>query len=503
LSRPASRLAILPVLLFSALGFLTMGYHPGAEDDGVYLAAVKAKLDPSLYPHDSAFFKLQMQASFFDSWMAAFVRITHIPLAWSELLGQLLGLALIFWASDRILSNLFDEKSARWGGLAVLSAMLTLPVSGTALYIADQYLHPRNLATALILLACAFILERRWLIAGLLLIAALLLHPMMGAFGLSFCACLALTHSRTLLSRLGQLTRTQPRQNALPALAAVPLGWILKPPPAGWVDAMRPRHCFWLYQWTWYEWLGALAPLVLFWMLMRWARTRGESSLARFAFAVLVFAVLHQAIAMILCGPSNLVVLATLEPMRYLQLVYIFLALIGGALIGRRFLKTYAVRWVAFILVLNLPMFLVQRNLFASTPHIELPARDTGNLWGNPWLEAFAWIRLNTPSYAYFAAGPQYLTAPAEDMHSFRALAERSVLADDIKDRSVLSKAPGLVPLWRSQIDAQSGWDRFQLADFERLKSDFGVGWLLLDRDPPPGLPCPWRNRQVVVCAIP
>ena len=54
-----------------------MGYHPGAEDDAVYLAAVKAKLDPSLYPQDSAFFKLQMQASLFDTWMAAFVRTTH------------------------------------------------------------------------------------------------------------------------------------------------------------------------------------------------------------------------------------------------------------------------------------------------------------------------------------------------------------------------------------------------------------------------------------------
>jgi hypothetical protein len=499
LSRLASRSAILPVLLFSALGFLTMGYHPGAEDDAVYLAAVKAKLDPSLYPHDSAFFKLQMQASFFDSWMASFVSITHIPLAWSELLGQLLGLALIFWASDRILSHLFDEKSARWGGLAVLSAMLTLPVSGTALYIADQYLHPRNLATALILLACAFLLERRWLIASLLLVPAILLHPMMGAFGLSFCVFLAFAHSETLPAQFSRFARTRAPASTLPALAVAPLGWLLKPPTAGWVDAMRPRHCFWLYQWTWYEWFGAIAPLLLFWMLMRWARSRGETRLARFTLALLLFAVLHQVIAMILSGPSSLVVLATLEPMRYLQLVYVFLALIGGALIGRRLLKTQPIRWLVFLLALNVPMFLVQRNLFASTPHIELPQRDTGN----PWLEAFAWISLNTPSNAYFAVGPQYLTAPAEDMHSFRALAERSVLADDIKDRSVLSKAPGLVPLWRSQVDAQSGWDRFQLADFERLKADFGVDWLLLDRDPPPGLSCPWRNQRMVVCRIP
>ncbi len=37
---------LLGVLLFTALGFLVMGYHPGLEDDGVYLAAVKADLNP-------------------------------------------------------------------------------------------------------------------------------------------------------------------------------------------------------------------------------------------------------------------------------------------------------------------------------------------------------------------------------------------------------------------------------------------------------------------------
>jgi hypothetical protein len=486
-------------VFFSALGFLTMGYHPGAEDDGVYLAAVKSKLDPSLYPHDSAFFKLQMQASLFDTWMAAFVRLTRIPVAWSELLWQLLAIALIFWASWHILCNLFDEKSARWGGLALLSAMLTLPVAGTALYIADQYLHPRNLATALTLLACVFVLRRRWLISGPLLVVALLLHPMMGAFGLSFCACLALTQSETFLSQIGRLSRTQPRAKVLPALAAVPIGWILKPPPPGWIEAMSPRHCFWLYQWTWYEWLGAIAPLVLFWLLMRSARARGETRLARFALAILLFSALHLVIALILCGPRALVVLATLESMRYLQLVYIFLALIGGAFIARHVLKAQPIRWLAFLLVLNAPMFLVQRHLFASSPHIELPMADPGN----PWLEAFTWVRLNTPRNSYFAAGADYLTQPSEDMHSFRALAGRSILADDIKDRSVLSKAPGLVPEWRRQIDAQRGWDSFQLADFARLKSTFGVDWVILDRPAPPGLPCSWSNQRIRVCRVP
>ena len=54
------------------LGFVVMGYHPGLEDDGIYLTAVKADLNPALYPYNANFFRLQMEATVFDEWMAQF-----------------------------------------------------------------------------------------------------------------------------------------------------------------------------------------------------------------------------------------------------------------------------------------------------------------------------------------------------------------------------------------------------------------------------------------------
>ena len=80
------------------------------------------------------------------------------------------------------------RKTARDGaGVALVAAMFTLPVSGTALYMVDQHLHPRNLATAMILLAVWRILgAKRWQ-AVLLLLVAFLLHPLMAAMGISFC----------------------------------------------------------------------------------------------------------------------------------------------------------------------------------------------------------------------------------------------------------------------------------------------------------------------------
>jgi hypothetical protein len=88
----------LLILAFSVLGFGVMGYHPGIEDDGIYLTAVKADLNPALYPYDAAFFKLQMRISVFDTWMAHFVQWTGIPVAWAELLGQSLSILMVIWA---------------------------------------------------------------------------------------------------------------------------------------------------------------------------------------------------------------------------------------------------------------------------------------------------------------------------------------------------------------------------------------------------------------------
>ena len=262
---------------------------------------------------------------------------------------------------------------------------------------------------------------------------------------------------------------------------------------------METRTYYFLYQWAWYEWLGALAPIFLFWLLWRVALKRGNTLLARFALAVFAYGVFQQAVAIVVLGTPALVRLTPLQPMRFLHLVYLFLTLIGGCLIGKYLLKTRVWRWALFLLVVNGSMFASQRALFSGSEHLELPGRQSAN----PWLQAFAWIRQNTPTGAYFALDPRYLNAPGEDYHSFRALAERSQLADAIKDAVVVTQVPELGPEWERQVEAQEGWSHFQLADFERLKAEFGVDWVLVAYPAPPGLDCPWHNGTLSVCRIP
>jgi len=468
-----------------------MGYHPGIEDDGVYLSAIKSDLNPALYPHDAEFFRVQLQATLFDKWVADSIRWSHLPVSVGEFLWQFATIGLILLACWSIVRCLFADELVRWGGIAMVAAMLTLPVAGTALYLADQHLHPRNLSTGIILLAVSRILANRHWQAVPLLLLGVVLHPIMAALGISFCIFLTAATLEPVRVWLRSL------RNSL--AAAVPLGWIFEHPTPIWRKALETRSYFFLYRWTWYEWLGALAPLLLFWLLWRFAEHKGETKLARFAMAVFAYGVFQQIASMVILGSPSLVRITPMQPMRYLHLIYFFLALIAGCLLTKYLIRASIWRWAVYLVVINVGMFSAQQSLYGGTAHLELPGMKPSN----PWLQAFAWIRSNTPVDAYFVMDPNYMAAPGEDYHSFRALAERSQLADAIKDTAVVTQVPDLGPDWERQVTAQAGWQHFKLADFRRLKSGFGVNWALVSYPAPAGLDCRWHNSALSVCQIP
>lgn len=476
--------------LVSAGALLVEGYHPGVEDDAVYLSAIQRRIHPNLYPHDFQFFTLQMQASVFDRLMAGWVRLTRIPVSVSAMLFQCLAAFFLLWACHALARRCFSTPAGQWAGVALVGTLFTMPVAGTALYIFDQHLHPRSIATALILWAVVLVLDRRIVLAGVLLAAAVVLHPIMGVFGLSYCAILSIALLRA---------RTPAEQ---PTAATVAMGiaptWIFEGPSPAWKAALNTRDYYFIARWAWYEWLGAVAPIFILWLIARYARRSNRSAMSMLAGAATVFATFQLAVACIVLLTPALVRITPMQPMRYLHLVYIFMALLGGGLIGEKLLRDHLWRWVAFFLPLALGMFIAQRSLFAGTEHIELP----GVASHNPWLRAFAWVRGNTPVDAYFALDPYYMQLPGEDYHSFRALAQRSELADAIKDAAVATQVPDLAPLWQEQTQAVTGWRHFQKQDFLRLRERFRVDWVIVQGPGVAGLDCPYKNEAVAVCRL-
>ena len=73
----------------------------------------------------------------------------------------------------RIARRCFPNAESHWASVSLIAAFLTMPLPGIAILLADQYLHPRTLATALILAAIVAVIDRKPWIAGVLLLSLL------------------------------------------------------------------------------------------------------------------------------------------------------------------------------------------------------------------------------------------------------------------------------------------------------------------------------------------
>lgn len=480
-----SRLRNLALLvLATTLALLIQGYHPGLEDDAFYLAAIKRDLNPALFPHDADFFRLQFQATIFDKAVAYSVRLTHLPLGVTVFVWQFVTILLILWGCLAIARRCFSVPHAQWAAVAMVAVLLTIPVSGTGISLVDQYLHPRAVATAAVLAAIVAVLNEHRLLAGILLALAFVTHAIMASFGISFCIFLAWNKKDQQLAKF--------------AVLLLPLGWIIEPASDAWRQAAATRKFYFLGRWHWYEWVGVFAPLVLLALFAQIARRSQSPVLARLASRLLYYGIFQLVVALVIMLPPSFERLRPFEPMRYLHLVYLLMFLMAGGLIGQYVLGKRVYRWLLLFVPLSLGMFYAQRQMYPSTAHLELPGAPPSN----DWVAAFDWVRGNTPTDSLFALDPYYMELPGEDYHGFRALAERSALADVVKDGGMAARVPRLAPRWLREVEATRGWRNFRAADFQSLKNSFGVNWVVLAQSSVAGMTCPYQNHSVSVCRL-
>jgi len=483
-SRTAKIRHTLALLSLTALALLIHGYHPYAEDAEIYLPGVQKILNPTLFPVNDYFFAEHAGHTLYPNVIATSVRLTRLPLPWVAFLWQIASIFLLLAATRRLATALFEAETARWGAAALMAGLLTLPIAGTDLYILDQYLNPRNLAAFAALFAVAEMLHRRHVIALLWLAFAAIVHPFMSSFAIAFCIWI------TILDRL--------RPRALGIAAVLPFGLTFEPPPPEY-HAVALRHdAHYLVRWTWYEWLGLIGPILLFWWFARWSERRGMKNLELLSRAMIPFVSLAAAAALVLSIPARFEALARLQPLRCLALCYMVLVVVGGGLLGQYLLRDRVWRWIALFVPLSLGVFIAQRELFPASSHIEWP-------WAaprNPWAQAFDWIRDNTPPDAFFALDPEHMHIEGEDENGFRARAQRSRLADDVKDQGAASMFPPMSVRWMQQFQDQRNWKQFSRDDFERLRQKYGIGWIVLQQPGVDELNCPYQNTAVRVCKL-
>jgi hypothetical protein len=493
---------LLGLVALTGASFIINGYHPFSEDSETYLPAIEKLLNPRLFPVGTEYFQMHAHMTLFPRLIAYTVQYGHMSLAWALLLWQVISFFLFILACWKLAQRILPNPASCWAGVGLVVALSTMPVAGTSLYLMDPFLNPRNIIAFAMVFAVLRVIERRYVQASLFFLFGISVHPFMTAFSVTFCMLFVVMDERAVV-RAPEIAVEEAEAEAAPAAPAILLAssfdGLFKPPSEAYdLVAVNHRYQF-LARWTWYEMLGAIAPVFIFWWFGAIAHARRLRNLELLSRAMMIYGAVYFAIGLIVSVPHRLEVLSLLQPMRSLYLLYVLMLLIGGGLLGEYLLRNRVWRWVALFLPLSAGMCYAQRALFPESSHIELPGLRPANAWA----QAFEWVRDNTPEQAVFAIDPKYMTIDGEDSNGFRAIALRSQLADYVKDSGVVELFPQLGGPWLDQVRAQTGIDHFRLADFERLKQAYGVSWVVLKQPGNSELDCPYKNRAVAVCRLP
>jgi hypothetical protein len=489
----AGRFPFMRLLLLTAAALAIHGYYLGVEDGEIYVPAARKLLRPSLYPYATEFFQSHQHLSIFSFILAWTARLTSLSMDWTLALWYVATLFATLSACWMLAAVSFSSPRARWCSALVITAVLTMPATNTGLLLMDPYLTARSFSTPLTLLALVCILRRSFFLAACTTVVTATIHPQMAVYLIVLAGLIGLAEKFSSF--------TQRRGPVLASLAAIlPVGFQLQPAQYPYSEALYARGFYFLSTWTWYHWLGLLAPLaflVWFWR----GNLRGTTpAFRRLSLALVPFGLLSILLAAVFATSHNFDMLARLQPLRCFHLVTLIFMVFLGGVIGEFVAKDRLWVLTALFLPLAAGMFYVAQQTYPRSAHIESPWMKTSS---NPWLNTLFWVRQNTPEDAVFAVDSRYFLDPNVDVHGFRANSERAALADYFKDGGVVAIFPALAPEWKQMTNATYGLDHFSKDDFELLARQYPVTWTVIHGAAPDGMECPYQQRGYAVCKIP
>ena len=183
----------------------------------------------------------------------------------------------------------------------------------------------------------------------------------------------------------------------------LPLG-LLDSPPTAYHAAAAAHSYFYPLRWHWYEWLGVIGPVLIFIWFYRIGGLRGmrisRGDIANVCCLRVDFR--HGRLrGFRSCSHRRLGTLAAnAKPLSFVHRVYF----IFWRAARRVCVKGSIVEMVGDLLIrYGKECFDAQEALFLASPHLEWPGLKRER---NPWAQAFAWARSNTPSDAIFAFAP-------------------------------------------------------------------------------------------------
>lgn len=511
-NKPESRSRFISPVAFTVLltvvAVVVHGYHPYAEDAGVYLPGVLKLLHPELYPRWTGFVTAQSRFSLFAATIAGLVRISGMGVMTCMFAIYVASIWATLLAAWQLIARSSQSTVARYAAVSIFALCLTTPIAGTSLILMDPYVTARTISTPCGLFALVgaidlissfnssgkFPLRSIALCGGSLLIAGLM-HPLMAAYAAGSVLLLVCSSISDFRFRMTAFTGI-----ALLAIAvAAALNLIAPSQPPEYGAIALTRTYWFLTAWHWYEIAGLILPLLLLAAIARNSRVLNER--ARWLAQMAVSAGLIGLTVSLLFAHQHChsYLVAMLQPLRIFQMVYIVLILLVGAVLGERFLRNSGLRWCAVLGPLAILMLFVQIRTFRHSSHLEFP-------WASPtndWERGFLWVRENTHTDSAVALDADYINSPGEDAQNARAIMQRSTPPDNAKDGGIGAIEPDLSAAWTAGKHLQS--DLGAISDSQRLARlrQAHIQWLVLPSQSATELPCSYRNNAMKVCRIP
>lgn len=494
---PEDKIPIWRLIGLAVAALVIHGYRLGVEDGEIYVPTARKLLHPDLYPFGDEFFLSHGHLSLFSPILAWTSRLTQMPMDWTLIVWyviSLLGMLASCWLLVRVC---FVSPRARWCAMLAITALLTMPAANTGLLLMDPYLTARSFSTPLTLFALASFLESRYLRAGAAALLTAAIHPQMVVYLLFLAGVI-------WLAEWHRKRRSNPASDRVPVMASVaaalPTGFNLSPATGAYREALYSRDYFFLYNWTWYHWLGLLGPLAIlawFWK----GHLRGTlPGFKQISFTLIPFGLLSIAVAGVLASSTRFEMFARLQPLRSFHLITLVFILLFTGVMGEYLGKNRPWAIAAFSISLAAGMFIVNRQTYPNSPQIEFPSATSSN----PWVNTLLWVRQNTPGNAVFAVDSRYFSDKMTDVHGFRAISERSELADYHKDGGVVSLFPNLANEWKQQSNATYGLNHFSVAQFRSLQEEYPeISWTVIHGAAPMGMNCPYQKQGYSVCRLP
>lgn len=253
------------------------GYRYGIGDQAFYEPATQLRLHPERFQRDRALLESQAKLTVVDEVLAGAARVTGLEVPALFFALYMLSLLTLSLAASQLARVLGFSPWAT----AVFLAALTLRhrIAKTGANTLEGYMHPRQLAFGVGVLALTASLRNRWTWTGLLWLLAAVIHPTTALwFG-------GLIAGGVVLERLVRHREVAVLGVLLAALLAVRVaapniaGLLHLPEPtlmdAAWASVFADKDYIFVSTWPAYAWLINLSYVPVLWAISRRRRAAG------------------------------------------------------------------------------------------------------------------------------------------------------------------------------------------------------------------------------------